>query len=134
MATSKVTYLGDLRTSCTHLASNSTIITDAPVDNNGRGEAFSPTDLVATAYASCMITIMGIYCNNHGLELTHAEATVTKIMAESPRRIQKIKVELNLSDNNWDETQTQKVIAAGKACPVAKTLGENVEIEFTFTY
>jgi putative redox protein len=134
MATSKVTYLGDLRTSCTHLASNSTIITDAPIDNNGKGEAFSPTDLVATAYASCMITIMGIYCNNQGLVLAHADATVTKIMAESPRRIQKIILEFDLSGNNWDENQTQKVIAAGKACPVAKTIGDQVEVEYRFNF
>ena len=63
MITSKVEYLGDLRTKCTHLQSQTEIITDAPIDNNGKGEAFSPTDLVATAYASCMITIMGIFCN-----------------------------------------------------------------------
>jgi len=129
MATSKVTYLGGLRTSCTHLASGNTIITDAPVDNNGKGEAFSPTDLVATAYASCMITIMGIYCENHGLTLTHAEASVTKIMAAAPRRIEKIIIELDLTGNGWDETAQQKVLAAGKACPVAKTLGDQVEVE-----
>lgn len=134
MATSKVTYLGDLRTSCEHLASGTTIFTDAPIDNNGKGEAFSPTDLVTTSYASCMITIMGIYCNNHGLILKKADATITKIMGESPRRIQKIVIEMDLSGNDWDEHQTQKVIAAGKACPVAKTLGDNVEVEFSFSY
>ena len=132
MATSKVTYLGDLRTSCEHLASGSTIITDAPIDNNGKGEAFSPTDLVATSYASCMFTIMGIYCNNHGLEMKHGEATVTKIMGSAPRRIEKIVIDIDLSGNQWDELEAKKVIAAGKACPVAKTLGDNVEVEFTF--
>jgi len=134
MATSKVTYLGGLRTSCTHLASGNTIITDAPTDNNGKGEAFSPTDLVATAYASCMITIMGIYCEGHGLSLERAEASVTKIMAAAPRRIGKIVIELDLSGNNWTETEREKVIAAGRACPVAKTLGDNVEVEIEFTF
>ena len=134
MATSKVSYLGNLRTSCVHLASGTTIITDAPVDNNGKGEAFSPTDLVATAYASCMITIMGIYCNSHEIDFSHAEATVTKIMSEAPRRIQKIVIELDLAGNNWDDAQAKKVIAAGKACPVARTLGDNVEMEFDFKY
>lgn len=134
MATSKVTYSGELRTSNIHLASGTTIITDAPVDNNGKGEAFSPTDLVATAYASCMFTIMGIYCNNHGLDFQKGEATVTKIMAESPRRIQKIVIEMDLSGNGWSEAEVQKVIAAGKACPVARTLGDNVEVDFSFSY
>lgn len=134
MATSKVTYLGDLRTSCVHLASGTTIITDAPVDNNGKGEAFSPTDLVATSYASCMITIMGIYCNNHGISFNKAEASVTKIMTEAPRRIQKIIIEMDLSGNGWDEKEAQKVIASGKACPVARTLGDNVEVDFDFKY
>ena len=73
MITSKVTYLGNLRTSCEHLASGTKIITDAPVDNQGKGEAFSPTDLVATSFASCMITIIGIYCDNHQLNFQHAE-------------------------------------------------------------
>ena len=130
--TSKVTYLGDLRTSCTHLASGTQIITDAPIDNHGKGEAFSPTDLVATSLASCMITIMGIYCNEHQIAFKHAEANITKIMASAPRRIEKVVVELDLSGNNWDETTRKKVIAAGKACPVAKTLDGNVEMEFLF--
>lgn len=134
MATSTVTYLGDLRTSCTHLASGQQIITDAPVDNNGKGEAFSPTDLVATAYASCMITIMGIYCANHELRFEHAEASVTKHMSAAPRKIEKIEIEMDLSGNGWTETESQKVIAAGKACPVARTLGEQVAVEFTFKY
>lgn len=134
MITSQVVYQGNLRTECTHLASGQKIITDAPVDNNGKGEAFSPTDLVATAYASCMMTIMGIYCANHGISFEHAEASVTKIMAASPRRIEKIILSMDLKGNNYDEKTAQKVIAAGKACPVAHTLGDNVEVEFEFHY
>jgi len=130
--TSKVTYLGNLRTSCTHLASGSTIITDAPVDNHGKGEAFSPTDLVATALASCMITIMGIYCQEHGVEFNSCEASILKVMASSPRRIEKVRLEMDLTGNNWDEKTLHKVIASGKACPVARTLEGNVELEFIF--
>jgi uncharacterized OsmC-like protein len=130
--TSKVTYLGNLRTSCTHLASGNTIITDAPVDNHGKGEAFSPTDLVATSLASCVMTIMGIYCQEHKIDFTFCEASVLKVMAISPRRIEKVQVEMDLSGNNWDEKTRLKVIAAGKACPVARTLEGNVELEFIF--
>ena len=119
-------------TECTHLKSGTKIVTDAPVDNNGKGSAFSPTDLVATAYASCMFTIMGIYCQNHGHSFQQGEAKITKIMSATPRRIEKIVIEMDLTGNNWDEVTTQKVIAAGKACPVARTLGDNVEVEFEF--
>jgi uncharacterized OsmC-like protein len=130
--TSKVTYLGNLRTSCTHLASGTTIITDAPIDNHGKGEAFSPTDLVATSLASCMITIMGIYCQEHGILFNSCEASVLKVMASSPRRIEKVQVEMDLNGNDWDEKTLKKVIAAGKACPIARTLEGNVELEFIF--
>lgn len=134
MITSKVTYLGNLRTSCEHLASGTKIITDAPVDNHGKGEAFSPTDLVATSFASCMITIIGIYCDNHQLNFQHAEAAVTKIMGSNPRKIAKLVITLDLSGNGWEEKTQQKIIAAGKACPVAKTLEGNIEVEYTFTF
>jgi putative redox protein len=133
MATSLVTYLGNLRTECTHLASGTKILTDAPIDNKGKGEKFSPTDLVATSFASCMITIMGIYCQEHGVLFHYAEAKVHKFMESNPRRIGKILIELDLSQNNWDEKTAQKVLAAGKACPVAKTLNDGVQIEFQFT-
>jgi uncharacterized OsmC-like protein len=134
MATATVKYLGDLRTECTHIASSQTIITDAQLDNNGKGEAFSPTDLVATALASCMFTIMGIYCKNHDIAFDFAEATVTKIMTDSPRRIEKICVTIDLTQNKYTELQAKKVIAAGKACPVAHTLGENVVMDFEFRW
>jgi uncharacterized OsmC-like protein len=90
--TSKVTYLGNLRTSCIHLSSGNSIITDAPTDNFGKGEVFSPTDLVATSLASCMLTIIGIYCQNHGIEFNSGLVEVEKIMASGPRRIEKIRL------------------------------------------
>lgn len=130
MITSKVEYLGGLRTEATHIASGNKIITDAPIDNFGKGEAFSPTDLLATSYASCLLTIVGIYCQNHGLNFTKGSADVTKIMSsDSPRRVQKLILKIDLSGNGWNEDEQKRAIVAGKACPVAKTLGDNVEVE-----
>lgn len=128
--TSKINYLGNLRTECEHLASGTKIATDAPVDNKGNGEFFSPTDLVATSLGSCALTIMGIYCQEHDILFNHAEVLVTKIMASYPRRIQTILLEIDLTGNNWDDKTAQRVIQAGKTCPVAKTLGDNVNIEW----
>lgn len=134
MLTSKIEYLGQLRTECTHLASGTKIITDAPVDNHGKGEAFSPTDLVATAYASCMITIMGIYCDTHSVPFTHAEAEVEKVMSSAPRRIQQIIIRIDITGNGWDDATADKVIRAGKACPVAQTLGDGVQVDIEFKW
>ena len=132
MATSTIKYLGGLRTECTHLQSGTVIHTDAPTDNHGKGEKFSPTDLVATAYASCMISIIGIYCNEHGHNFENGFATVTKIMASSPRRIGKLVIEIDLQNNGWDEATKEKVKRAALACPVAKSVSEDIDIEFTF--
>lgn len=132
MATSTVKYLGGLRTECTHLQSGTVIHTDAPTDNHGKGEKFSPTDLVATAYASCMISIIGIYCNEHGYNYENGFATVTKIMAASPRRIGKIVIDIDLRNNGWDEPTIEKVKRAALACPVAKSVSEELELEITF--
>lgn len=132
MATATVKYLGGLRTECTHLQSGTVIHTDAPTDNHGKGEKFSPTDLVATAYASCMISIIGIYCNEHGYNYENGFATVTKIMAASPRRIGKIVIDIDLRNNGWDEPTIEKVKRAALACPVAKSVSEELELEITF--
>jgi organic hydroperoxide reductase OsmC/OhrA len=118
-----------LRTECTHLQSGTVIHTDPPTDNHGKGENFSPTDLVATAYASCMLTIIGIYCNEHGHSFTHGKASVTKIMAQSPRRIGKIVIEMDLTGNGWDAETAEKIVRAAKACPVAKSVAEAIEVE-----
>lgn len=132
MATSTVKYLGGLRTECTHLQSGTVIHTDAPTDNHGKGEKFSPTDLVATAYASCMISIIGIYCNEHGHSYEHGTATVTKIMASAPRRIGKLVIEMDLSGNGWDAETFEKVKRAALACPVARSVSADIELEITF--
>lgn len=132
MATSIVKYLGNLRTECTHVQSGTIIQTDAPIDNNGKGEKFSPTDLVATAYASCLLTIIGIYCQEHGYSFEKGEASVIKIMASSPRRIGGLTINIDLSGNGWDALTAEKIIRAGKACPVAKSIHADMNIEMTF--
>lgn len=134
MATAKIEYLGGLRTKCTHLKSGTEIVTDAPTDNNGRGEAFSPTDLIATAYVSCMFTIIGIYCNKNGLEFVHGNASVNKIMGSGPRKVQALEIEMDLSQNNWTAEQIEAVVAAGEACPVAKSVDPDMEIEIKYNF
>ena len=130
--TSKVVYLGDLRTECTHIQSGTKIITDAPLDNQGKGEAFSPTDLLATSLASCMMTIIGIYCKNHGINFDSCTAEIEKKMGVNPRKVEKIIVHMDFTGNNWDSSTLEKVIIAGKTCPVAKTIEDSVQIEFNF--
>ena len=134
MATSKVEYLGDLRTKCTHLKSGVEIITDAPVDNNGKGDAFSPTDLLATAYASCLMTIVGIYCNTHDVTFEFCESEVTKTMGVDPRRVSRLDIYLDFSKNNWDEKTQVKIQNVGEACPVAKSVDPEMEIEITYLF
>ena len=130
--TSKVIYLGDLRTECTHIQSGTKIFTDAPLDNQGKGEAFSPTDMLATSLASCMMTIIGIYCKNHGINFDSCTAEIEKIMGVNPRKVEKIIVHMDFTGNNWDSSTLEKVIIAGKTCPVAKTIEDSVQIEFNF--
>ncbi|MBI2259226.1 MAG: OsmC family protein [Flavobacteriia bacterium] len=132
MFTSQVKYIGNLQTECVHLKSNTKIVTDAPTDNNGKGSAFSPTDLLATSLASCMFTIMGIYCNEHKIPFKMAEAKVLKIMDSNPRRVSKIELIIDLTGNQWDEKTKEKVKKAGMFCPVAKTIENVVEIEYKF--
>ena len=119
--TSKVTYLGNLRTSSIHLQSGSEIVSDAPLDNNGKGEAFSPTDTVANALASCMMTVMGIKARDINIDFTGATASVTKIMNAEPRRIGVIEI---VFDMNIDADQKSKTILEKTAitCPVFLSL------------
>jgi uncharacterized OsmC-like protein len=128
--TSKIQYIGNLRTECEHVASGNKLYTDAPIDNKGKGEFFSPTDMVATSLGSCALTIMGIFCQEHAIAFNNATVEVTKVMASNPRRIETVILEMDLSGNNWDDKIAKKVIQAGKNCPVAKTLGDNINIEW----
>lgn len=132
--TATVTYLGELRTEATHLLSGTKIITDAPPDNQGRGEAFSPTDLCATSLASCMMTIMGISARNHGLDISGAKASIHKIMAADPRRIARIVITMAMPKNGFDEKQQKLLEKAALTCPVAFSLAEGIEQDIAFEW
>ena len=130
MTTSKVTYQGDLRTTAIHLQSNNEIITDAPVDNQGKGEAFSPTDLLATSLASCMLTIIGIKARDMEIDLTGTTAEVTKVMAADPRRVSEVHVAI-IFNQRLDE-KTQKIFYnTALTCPVAKSIHPDIIQEVT---
>lgn len=107
--TSEVIYVGELRTTAKHLQSGNSILTDAPVDNHGKGQNFSPTDLVATALATCMITVMGIKANQKGLNIEGTKAEVTKIMAANPRRIAEIQVKLTMPASDFSEEDKKNI-------------------------
>ena len=127
-------YLGELRVSSTHLASNTEIITDAPVDNNGKGESFSPTDLVATALGTCMITVMGIYAEKNGILMPNVYSRTNKVMSSTPRKISKLKIEIIFGDNQLSDVEKQCLKDVALNCPVAKSLHTDLkqEIEFIF--
>jgi uncharacterized OsmC-like protein len=133
MATSKVTYLGELRTSSIHLQSGSEIISDAPVDNNGKGAAFSPTDTVANGLASCMFTVMGIKAQDLGVDFSGSTAEVTKIMAAEPRRISEIHVAFTMNLAADEKTKTILERTA-MTCPVFYSLHPDIKKEITFNW
>jgi len=135
MATSSVVYSGSLRTKATHLESGTLVITDAPKDNHGMGEAFSPTDLVATALASCMVSIMGILSKKEGMTgIDGASAIVTKVMYPDPRRIGEVLIKITMPKNNYSEKEIKMYENAAYTCPVAKSLHPDIKqvIEFVW--
>lgn len=134
MATIKSSYLGNLRTESTHLQSNSNLVTDAPVDNNGKGETFSPTDLVASALGSCMVTIMGIIAEREDLNLEGLSWEVTKIMQVSPRKIEEIKINFFWDKPIDDKSMIQKLKNAAKTCPVALSLDPSIKQTLDFNF
>jgi uncharacterized OsmC-like protein len=131
--TSKITYLGDLRTSSIHLQSGSEIISDAPIDNNGKGEAFSPTDTVANALGSCMFTVMGIKAQDLNVDLSNSTAEITKIMAADPRRISEIHVVFNFSVAPDAKNKTILERTA-MTCPVYYSLHPDIKKVITFNW
>ncbi len=135
MITSKVTYLGELRTEATHIQSNTTIHTDAPKDNHGKGEMFSPTDLVATALASCMISIMGIVAMKDGITpVDGATAEVTKVMYADPRRIGEIHITVTFPKKNYTDKEKKIYENAAYTCPVAKSLHPDLKQIINFVW
>lgn len=130
---SKITYLGDLRTESVHLQSGEKIITDAPIDNHGKGEAFSPTDMVTNAVGSCAITIMGIKANELGVDIIGSIIDVYKEMQSEPRRIKKVTLHFEMLSN---ATEKEQIILERVAmhCPVLLSLNEEIEKELTFNW
>lgn len=134
METAKTIYKGDLRTEITHVRSGSVIITDAPVDNKGKGENFSPTDLVASALGSCIFTIMGIAACEHGFSIDGATCSITKIMTEKPRKIGEIRIEFDFTGREYTDKQKKILDYCVKTCPVALSLNESLFRNVTLVF
>ena len=129
--TSTVVYNGDLRTTCTHLKSGNHFETDAPTDNNGKGERFSPTDLLATSLGTCMITVMGIKARTMGFDLTDVKIEVLKIMKADPRRVGAIELTIHIPGTlkNIDEETKATLKHSGNTCPVMKSIHPDIEVK-----
>ena len=125
--TSKITYQNNLRTTAVHLRSGNEILTDAPVDNRGKGEAFSPTDLLATSLGSCILTIMGIKAADKEIDITGATAEVNKIMGSNPRRITRLEITIQMPDNQFTNKEKKILEAAAHGCPVGKSLHPDLD-------
>ncbi len=135
MTTVKTEYLGGLRTRGTHLKSGNTLITDAPIDNKGKGEAFSPTDLLVTALTSCMMTIMGIAAEERSIELGNVTAETLKIMGINPRRVTRVEVQLNFPNgNSYSEKERLYLERAARSCPVLESLHPEMEKLIIFNW
>ena len=133
MSQSKIVYKNNLRTEAVHLSSGEVIITDAPVDNNGKGEAFSPTDLVAAALGSCMITIMGIAAQKHNFDISGTSASVRKIMGSNPRKIHEVVIDIRMK-NHLSENDRKRLERAALSCPVHKSLHPDLIKTIRFSY
>lgn len=135
MTKMRTQYLGNLRTEIEHIQSGNRITTDAPLDNNGKGEFFSPTDMFASSLGSCMLTIIGIAANTHGFSIDGTTLEIEKIMAANPRRVAEIKIEVHFpKDANYTDKQKRIIEAAAKTCPVANSLHPDVIKNITYIY
>lgn len=133
--TSKVVYKGELRTKSVHLKSLETFITDAPTDNNGKGEAFSPTDMIATNLATCMLTIMGIKARNNNISIINSTAEVLKVMASNPRRISEIQINLIIPTENSIADKDKTILEnAALNCPVFHSIHPEIETKVNFNW
>lgn len=134
MTTATTLYKGALRTEATHTRSGQKVITDAPIDNNGKGEAFSPTDLVSAALSSCMMTIMGMLAERENIDLKGLKAEVVKIMAANPRKIAEIQVIFTHEKLEATDVQKEKLKRAALTCPVALSLADSVKQTVSFNF
>lgn len=133
MTTAHVIYQGDLRTQATHLQSDTVVYTDAPTDNHGKGEAFSPTDMLASSLASCMLTIMGIKAEAMGVDINGVHTEVTKMMAANPRRVSEVHIRMTLPAA-LDDRSRKLLQQAALSCPVAKSLHPDLLQHVEFVY
>jgi putative redox protein len=127
-------YSGELRTQMTHVKSGEQIITDAPTDNHGRGEAFSPTDLVAASLLSCMVTVMGIHAEKRGMNMGQLSGSIEKTMVEGPRRVGHLNVKISFKRHNLSAAERQILEQIGINCPVALSLHPDVLQQVQFEY
>jgi len=134
MVSMKGIYLGGLRTEVKHLKSSNVIITDAPPDNNGRGEAFSPTDLTCASLNSCMMTLMGILADREGIDLAGLTSEIVKIMTASPRKIAEVQITFTHPNLVATDIQKEKLRRAALTCPVALSLSEEVKQTVVFNF
>ena len=134
METTHTVYLGELRTEAKHVRSGKKLITDAPPDNQGKGESFSPSDLLATALGSCMLTIMGIAGRTHNINIEGTKIKITKVMASNPRRVKEVHIVFDMPKIAYDEKQKNILELAAKTCPVALSIHPDIKQELTFNY
>lgn len=134
MATIYTTYNGNLTTTAEHVKTGNKLITDAPVDNNGKGSTFSPTDLLAASLASCMLTIMGISAEKNNYNIDGTTVETIKVMADNPRRVGELVITINMPHNNYSDTERKMILNAAVNCPVAKSLSnkliQKIEIKY----
>ena len=134
METSRIVYTGSLRTEAEHVRSGNKLITDAPVDNNGKGEYFSPTDLLATSLATCMVTIMGMAAQTHGFSIDGTTIGVQKVMGVNPRRVVEVVIDLHFPHNNYSPKERKLIELSAKECPVAQSLHPDLKQTIRFHY
>ncbi|MBA2423228.1 MAG: OsmC family protein [Chitinophagales bacterium] len=132
--TAEIIYRGELRNELTHTLSGDRIVTDAPLDNQGKGEAFSPTDLVAAASGACALTIIGIAARTHGFQIEGTKVEVTKVMASNPRRISEIQLNFQLPANNYSDKEKQVIERSAWTCPVMLSIHPDIKKDLRFLY
>ena len=134
METIRTIYKGNLRTEALHIKSGQIIITDAPIDNQGKGEAFSPTDLLSASLGSCMLTVMGIAARTHHIDIDGAAIGITKLMASNPRKVSEIIIEFKIQGKNYSDKEKVILEKAALTCPVALSLNPDIKQTIHFSY
>lgn len=135
MTTIESKYWGELRTESTHVRSGQTLLTDAPADNNGKGETFSPTDLLVTALGTCMLTVMGIAARQHGMNIDGTRCSLVKIMASNPRRVSEVQIVLNFpKEGTYSDKEKAILERSALTCPVAKSVHPDLIQNVTFNF